>query len=43
MYIFKAGLSSLYNDWAKYKEKVPDVLDPDQNVKATCNFKLKFA
>ena len=24
---FKAGLSSLSEGWAKYKEKVPDVLD----------------
>ena len=42
MCIFKAGLSSSYDDWAKYKEKVPDVSDPNQNVKTTCNSKLKF-
>ena len=30
MYIFKAGLSSLYYGWAKYKEKVTDVSDPNQ-------------
>ena len=32
MYIFRAGLSSLYDGWAKYKEKVPDMSDPNQNV-----------
>ena len=42
MGIFKTGLSSLSDGWAKYKEKVPDVSDPNQNVKATCNSKLKF-
>ena len=42
MCIFKAGLSSSYDGWAKYKEKVPDVSDPNQNVEATCNSKLKF-
>ena len=26
----------------KCKEKVPDVSDPNQNVEATCNSKLKF-
>ena len=30
MYIFKAGLSSSYYGWAKYKEKVTDVSDPNQ-------------
>ena len=29
MCIFKAGLSSSYDCWAKYKEKVPDVSDPN--------------
>ena len=29
---FKAGLSGSYDGWAKYKEKVPDVSDPNQNV-----------
>ena len=29
MCIFKAGRSSLYDGWAKYKEKVPDVSDPN--------------
>ena len=40
----KAGLSSSYHvdGWAKCKEKVPDVSDPNQNVETTCNFKLKF-
>ena len=31
MRIFKAGLSSLYDGLAKYKEKVSDVSDPNQN------------
>ena len=26
----------------KFKEKLPDVSDPNQNVETTCNFKLKF-
>ena len=42
MCIFKAGLSSSYDCWAKYKEKVPDVSDPNQNVETTYNSKLKF-
>ena len=42
MCIFKAGLSCLCDCWAKYKEKVPDVSDPNQNVETTCNSKLKF-
>ena len=42
MCIFKAGLSSSYDGWAKYKEKVHDVSDPNQNVKTTCNSKLKL-
>ena len=42
MCIFKPGLSSSYDGWAKYKEKVPDVSDPNQNVETTCNSKLKF-
>ena len=37
MCIFKAGLSSSYDDWAKYKEKIPNVSDPYQNVETTCN------
>ena len=40
--VFKAGLSSSYDGWAKRKEKVLDVSDPNQNVKTTCNSKLKF-
>ena len=27
--VFKAGLSSSYDGWAKCKEKVPDVSDPN--------------
>ena len=40
--VFKAGLLSSYDGWAKCKEKVPDVVDPNQNVETTCNSKLKF-
>ena len=39
--IFKPGLSSSYDGWAKYKEKVP-VSEPNQNVETTCNSKLKL-
>ena len=42
MCIFKPGLSSSYDGWAKYKEKVPNVPEPNQNVETTCNSKLKF-
>ena len=43
MCIFEAGLSSSsYDCWAKYKEKIPYVSDPNQNVDKTCNSKLKF-
>ena len=38
----KAGLSSLYDCWAKYKEKVPYVSDPNQDIDTTCNSRLKF-
>ena len=41
MCIFKAGLSSSYDCWAKYKEKVPDMSDSNQNVETTCNSKFK--
>ena len=40
--IFKVGLSSLSDGWEKYVEKVPDVLDSNQNVETTSNSKLKF-
>ena len=40
--VFKAGLSSSYDRWAKCKEIVADVLDPNQNVQTTCNSKFKF-
>ena len=33
--VFNAGLSSSYDGWAKCKEKVPDVSDPNQNVETT--------
>ena len=42
MCIFKAGLSSLSDGWAKYEEKVRDKSDPKKNVEITCNSKLKF-
>ena len=45
MCIFKADFSSLYDGWAKYNEKVPDVSDLNQNTEtkySTCNSKLKF-
>ena len=29
MCMFKAGLSSSYDCWTKYQEKIPDVTDPD--------------
>ena len=41
MCIFKAGLSSSYDCWPKYKEKVPDMSDSNQNVETTCNSKFK--
>ena len=40
--IFKAGLSSLCDGWAKYKEKVPDMSDPDQNIETICISKLNY-
>ena len=40
--IFKGGLLSLSDGWAKCQENVPDVSDPNQNVETTCNPKLKF-
>ena len=42
MCISKAGLSSSYNGWSKYKEKLPDVPGPNQNVETKCNSKLIF-
>ena len=42
MCIFKAGLSSLSDDWAKYIKKVPDVSDSNQIIETTCNSKLKL-
>ena len=40
--VFKAGLSSSYDGWAKCKEIVPNVLDPNQDVQkhATPNSSL---
>ena len=42
MCIFKVGLSSLSNGQAKYKEKVHNVSDSNQNVETTCSSKLKL-
>ena len=42
MCIFRVGLSSSYDGWANYKEKVPAMSDPNQNIETTCNSKLKF-
>ena len=42
IYEVLSSLSSSYDGWAKCKEKVPDMSDPNQNVEATCNSKLKF-
>ena len=42
MCMFKAGLPGSYDGWVKYKEKVPDMSDPNQNVETTCNSKLEF-
>ena len=33
-----AGLSNSYDGWAKCKEKVPDVSDPNQNVETRFKF-----
>ena len=41
--IFKAVLSSLRDDWAKYKQKVPDISDSNQNLEIICNSKFNFA
>ena len=30
------------DDWGKYKEKVTDVSNSNQNVEITCNSKIKF-
>ena len=40
--VFNAGLSSSYDGWAKCKEKMPDVSDPNQNVGTRSHSKLKF-
>ena len=43
MSIFQGwSLKFIYDGWAKCKEKVSDVSDPNQNVETTCNSKLKF-
>ena len=42
MSILKAGLSILIDSWAKYKQKVPDMSDSNQNVERTCNSKFRF-
>ena len=40
-FIFEAGLLRLSECLAKYKGKVPDVSDSNQNVVTTCTPKLK--
>ena len=42
MCIFKAGLSGSHDGWAKYKEKVTHLSDPNPNAETKCNWKLKF-
>ena len=42
MYIFIAGLSRLIDGRAKYKEKVPDVSDSNQNLETKFKSKLRF-
>ena len=39
---FARLVSQVHDCWAKCKEKVPDVSDPNQNVETTSNSKLKF-
>ena len=39
---FNAGLSNSYDGWAKYRKKVLDVSDPNQNVETRSHSKLKF-
>ena len=42
-YVLLQGWSLKFIYWlVKYKEKVPDVSDPNQNVETKCNSKLKF-
>ena len=41
-YVHLQGWSLKYDGWAKYKEKVPGVSDPNRNAETTCNSKLKF-
>ena len=36
------SLTSSHDGWAKCKEKVPDVSDPNQNVETRSHPKLKF-
>ena len=40
--IFKAGLSSSNDGWAKFRQKVPDMWDSNQNLETIWNSKLKF-
>ena len=37
-----SGLSCSYDCWVKYKEKLPCVSDPNQNIDTICNSKRKF-
>lgn len=40
-YISRAGPSSLRDVQKEYKDKLPDVSDSHQNIRTSCNFKLK--
>ena len=40
--VFKACLSISYDGWAKCKEKVPNVSDPNQTVETRSHSKHKF-
>ena len=42
MSIFHSSRLASQVGWAKCKEKVPDVSDPNQNVETTSHSKLKF-
>ena len=42
IYISKAGVASLRHVLAKYKDRVSDVSDSNQNIGELCNTKLKL-
>ena len=43
MAISKAGLPNLDNPGTKYKDKVPNVSDSNQNIETSCKSKLKLS